>query len=81
MLLTDNTARFQTTLSESKWSLRTTLHENESTLSEPLVESDMVRALAFGRFVMAWGTLAGFMLFGEAWLADLASRVKSTALG
>jgi hypothetical protein len=47
----------------------------------PLVESDMVRALAFGRFVMAWGTLAGFMLFGEAWLADLASRVKSTALG
>jgi Ca2+:H+ antiporter len=41
---------------------------------------DMARALASGRVVIAWGTLAAFMLFGEAWLADLASPVKSTAL-
>jgi len=41
---------------------------------------DMARALAFGRLVIAWGTLAAFILFGEAWLADLASMVKSTAL-
>jgi len=40
----------------------------------------MPRALAFGRVVIGWGTLAAFMLFGEAWLADLASPVKSTAL-
>jgi Ca2+:H+ antiporter len=40
----------------------------------------MARALAFGRLVIAWGTLAAFILFGEAWLADLASMVKSTAL-
>jgi hypothetical protein len=40
----------------------------------------MARALAFGRVVIAWGTLAAFMVFGEAWLADLASPVKSTAL-
>jgi hypothetical protein len=40
----------------------------------------MARALAFGRLVIAWGTLAAFILFGEAWLADLASMVKSTDL-
>ena len=40
----------------------------------------MARALAFGRLVIAWGPLAAFILFGEAWLADLASMVKSTAL-
>jgi len=41
---------------------------------------DMARALAFARLVIAWGTLAAFILFGEAWLADLASMVKSTGL-
>ena len=40
----------------------------------------MARTLAFGRLVIAWGTLAAFILFGEAWLSDLASMVKSTAL-
>jgi hypothetical protein len=40
----------------------------------------MARALAFGRLVIAWGTLVAFILFGEAWLADLASIVKSTGL-
>ena len=41
---------------------------------------DMAKALAFGRLVIAWGTLAAFILFGEAWLADLASMLKSTGL-
>ena len=41
---------------------------------------DMAKALAFGRLVIAWGTLAAFILFGEAWLTDLASMVKSTGL-
>jgi Ca2+:H+ antiporter len=36
--------------------------------------------LAFGRIAIAWGTLAAFILFGKAWLADLASSGKSTAL-
>jgi Ca2+:H+ antiporter len=40
----------------------------------------MARVLAFGRIVIAWGTLAAFILFGKAWLADLASSGKSTAL-
>jgi Ca2+:H+ antiporter len=40
----------------------------------------MARALALGRIVIAWGTLAAFILFGKAWLADLASSGKSTAL-
>src|SRR5580704_12180254 len=40
----------------------------------------MDRMLAFGRIAIAWGTLAAFILFGKAWLADLASSGKSTAL-
>ena len=51
-----------------------------NTRTSALVELHMARALAFGRLVIAWGTLAAFILFGEAWLADLASMVKSTAL-
>jgi hypothetical protein len=34
MVLTDNIARFQTTLSENESLLRTTLRENETTLFE-----------------------------------------------
>ena len=36
-----------------------------------LIESGYRQSLGFGRFVIAWGTLATFMLFGEARLAEL----------
>ena len=40
----------------------------------------MSRALSLGRLVVAWGTVALFMAFGSAWLADLSSPVKAVAL-
>jgi Ca2+:H+ antiporter len=40
----------------------------------------MAQTHAIARLVIAWGSLAAFMIFGEAWLADLASLVKLTAL-
>ena len=36
--------------------------------------------LALGRGLIAWGTVAVFFVFGEAWLADLTSVVKSSML-
>lgn len=37
-------------------------------------------ALALGRGVLAWGTVAVFLVFGAAWLADLSSPLKALAL-
>ena len=40
----------------------------------------MPLALTLARFVIAWGTVILFMVWGGVWLADLSSAVKSVAL-
>jgi hypothetical protein len=39
-----------------------------------------LKALDVARLLIAWGTVVAFFLYGEFWLSDLGSVVRSAAL-
>ena len=39
-----------------------------------------LKALDVARLVIAWGTVVAFLIYGELWLSDLGSAIRSAGL-